>query len=451
MASTYLPILVDDDTGTPTAPNYDGTPLDSDFFADLEAILNEFISRPSKVLGGLWTWETGGSHGFVGDVVGANSLTVRNTNSGTSYGQLVMMGSGPSYTTLQHFGTGYPVSGLLGPSMGRLSCTTSMLIDATTQLSLASAGTVRARLTNNNNDVMTMGGTSGLASVISSTSGFSSSYNGVTIASNITTMESGVANTRGTQYNAAFPSWAIDIGGSWGGDGPNWLSDSFAVLRRSGGGNWARMMQLFNVGNAQYLHVGGGAFGVAGTADLATGLASPVSAQLLFGGDGSGWQLRIGRNNGGIGTHYWLFDDSGHFRPVGHAVSNIGSSGGNSIGTIFAINGEFGGNIGVTGSVFTAAVHPNGASGTGTIGGSSSKWGALYVVDANFGDVSFDNGWSITEGEKVGLGEGLAFVDHDNNLQMYLNRRGELYARAYHHLSFIEGKYIRKTKEERLA
>jgi len=65
-----------------------------------------------------------------------------------------------------------------------------------------------------------------------------------------------------------------------------------------------------------------------------------------------------------------------------------------------------------------------GSDNSGAIGNNTYRWGLVRAVVVTPGDLTFDNGWTITEGEKVGLGPGLAFLDADENLVAFVAADG---------------------------
>lgn len=65
-----------------------------------------------------------------------------------------------------------------------------------------------------------------------------------------------------------------------------------------------------------------------------------------------------------------------------------------------------------------------GSDNSGAIGNSSLRWSLIRGVTITPGDLTFDNGWTVTEGEKLGLGPGLAFLDADENLIAFVGSQG---------------------------
>lgn len=49
--------------------------------------------------------------------------------------------------------------------------------------------------------------------------------------------------------------------------------------------------------------------------------------------------------------------------------------------------------------------------GQGNIGNDSYRWALVRAVNIVSGDYVFENGWRLTEAEKLGLGEGIALID----------------------------------------
>jgi hypothetical protein len=454
MASTFNSIaaLVSDDTGTPEAPNGDGTQINSSLFAAIDAILNEFLTRSAKTIGGVVMWETPGSHTFQGSTTAANELFVSNTNAGTASIARFRLGNNANSSLGALWATSSTAS---EPNALRLDSSGAggirISVSATAPISLSGVGG-GVSLPANVHDTFALSGFNIVTTTVFHNNAGQGSGNdtGFLIGENINTFSSGSVGTYGVQGNATLPSWALDLGGARGNSGSPWNADAFTILRRPAAGSWVRMMTLGLLNGFPNLMVGRGALSTIGGVTIGEGTGTPVSGQILFGGDGSGWQLRIGRNNAGTVSHYWIFDDSGHLRPNGHSVNNIGAAGGNSIGTIYSINGEFGGSILVAGGVTTGATNPI-TNGTGNLGNSGAKWGAIWALDSNFGDVSFDNQWSITEGEKVGLPHGLAFVRADQELCMFIDERGTLYVEETQPLWKIRQSYRKMTKQERLG
>lgn len=74
-------------------------------------------------------------------------------------------------------------------------------------------------------------------------------YKGVSIASNAASMGNiSSGPTRGVQIDNTKDSWAIDIGGVYGGDGAPWIPDAFNVVRRAAAGNWTSLFSITNTG-----------------------------------------------------------------------------------------------------------------------------------------------------------------------------------------------------------
>jgi hypothetical protein len=453
MASQFQPIaaLITDDTGTPDNPNGDGTQINSTLFAAIDAILNEILTRATKTVGGVWTWETAGSHTITGSNNAANELAIRNTgsnaasiaqlrignNSASDLGLLFTTSSAnanPNRVVLQANGAG----GL------------QLTVGTSAPIYISSTGGGLA-FPGNSADTFVIGG----FGIVPTTAVHNNAGQGVgsntgcLIGANISTWNTATGASYGTQANASLPSWALDLGGARGNDGAPWNADAFSILRRGAASTWSRSMTLALLGGFPNLKVGRADMNGIGGVSIGEGTASPVSGQILFGGDGSGWELRFGRNNAGTVTHYWKLTDSGHLIPVTNNTSNMGESA-LRVGTIFATNVNTA-NVAGTGNFTANTVHPQGGDNTGTIGASGLRWAAFYAMDANFNDVSFDNDWSITEGEKVGLGHGLAFVRRDQELCMFIDEHGTFYVNETKPLSDIHRFYKKMTKQERMS
>jgi len=53
---------------------------------------------------------------------------------------------------------------------------------------------------------------------------------------------------------------------------------------------------------------------------------------------------------------------------------------------------------------------------TVNLGTSDKKFNDIYVVNAHIGDLNFDNGWKLTEGDKVGVDEPIVLVSPDGKI-----------------------------------
>ena len=56
------------------------------------------------------------------------------------------------------------------------------------------------------------------------------------------------------------------------------------------------------------------------------------------------------------------------------------------------------------------------AGATVKLGDQSNKFSDIYVVNAHIGDLNFDNGWKLTEGDKVGVDEPIVLVSPDGKI-----------------------------------
>jgi hypothetical protein len=77
---------------------------------------------------------------------------------------------------------------------------------------------------------------------------------------------------------------------------------------------------------------------------------------------------------------------------------------------------------------------------SGSLGTNTQRWNLIRGVTITSGDLQFENGWTITESYKVGIAEpGLAILDEDENLVMFIPKLGQNHARPY----------VRTTKTDR--
>jgi hypothetical protein len=452
MASQFQSIaaLITDDTGTPESPNGDGTQINKALFELIDAILNEILTRSAKTVGGVWTWESAGSHTMSASSASANELFIRNTGLNSGSVTRLRLGN-DSDTNLAVLSASSSTASL--PNTVSLEARGNLRIGVgvTATTEIYGVGGIKARFPNNGMDVLALAGDNiGITATIHNTAGGGLGDNsGLLLGGNIGTWNTATGSSFGTQSNVTFPSWAIDLGGARGNDGAPWQIDSFAVMRRAAAGTWAKMMHLSTTSSAPQLIIGRSAIGQPGEVQIGEGSGSPVSGQILFGGDGSGWQLRIGRNNAGTITHYWALTDTGHLVPVNDQVYNIGA-GGSRVGTIATVNlSSVNVNAEAIG-VGSGGLLPA-TDNSAPLGDATHRFSALYVVDARFNDVSFANDWSITEGEYIGLGPGLAFLRPDQELCAFLDDRGILYVDEVRELNSIRAKFVKKTRAERNA
>jgi hypothetical protein len=413
MASTYLNIVVDDDTGTPSAPNFDGTPLDSVFFDGIEAILNEFITRSSKTVGGVWTWETFGQHNMTAGDNGTQALLVRNTLIGSANkASVILQANGVGVLAIEMFSTNHTASGAVSAAGGRL--------------------------------VLNGAGTLGIETTASGGIKF---YPGGAFRCSVDFTNGPVAENQfgwRCKNTAASVIDGVVVNASnellIGSDNASGMGDTFLK-----GGTAIRMRvnaaeRAVVDDTTPELLLGGVAAGVLRSLQVGSGASSPTSGQILFGTDGSGWQLRFGKNHGGAVTYLWAIQDTGHFVPITNNLYNMGDP------TLRIAN------VNTTNVNATGAISPNADNAVACVlGDATHRWAAAHIVDGNFGDVSFDNGWSITEGEKVGLGGGLAFVRPDGELCGFLSEHGELYTHTWRPLEQVSSSYRKLTKRERLS
>jgi hypothetical protein len=388
MADTYLNILVNDDTGTPSAPNFDGTPLDSTFFADLETILNEMLTRATKTVGGVWTWETPGEHNFTGGGVAINRLSVHNITAGNTHlAALQVQADGAGTAQLQHASSSFVTSGLLVANGARViaSGAGGLGIQAN-----HAAGTIR----------------------------FAAGGIGETMRLDILgrllhgTQTSVDAQARmqisgGTDV----ASWSLCLHHATSGSGQagiNWKLDNTDLWQLIVDGNDANSLRLL--------------------------YNSAVTCMRFTTSTG-----QVGIADGDVakpGLHYISDPNTGMLRSATDELAWV-TAGVARLRCTAAGNTE----------VLTGNLQPN-ADNVRSLGTASLRWSALHVVDARFNDVTFDNGWSMTEGDKIGLWPGLAFVDKTGELHMFIDSEGTLYVNETRSLSELP--YNRTTLKQRL-
>lgn len=414
MASQFNPIaaLVQDDTGTPGNPNGDGTQINSSLFAAIDAILNELITRSAKTVGGVWTWESFGAHNFTAGAAGVNQVAIRNTLAGVgNRAELQLQGDTASVVTLQKFSSTHSASGAISADGARL-----VLTGSTGTLGFETVSSGGFRFFPGGGHRVTFDFTNG--AVAENTFGWS------------------VKNSAGT----VIPGFKISATNEISIGSDNALGVNDTVL---GGGSAVRI----RVGSAERMVVdnlapqvliGDGAVpGSTLTMQMGNGTA-PVSAQTLFGTDGSGWQYRIGKNTAGAITYLWRFETNGHFAPMSNNAYNIGATS-ERVAALYTTD------INLTGSIL-----PN-ADNTCALGDATHRFATLRAMDAQFNDVSFANDWSITEGNKVGLGNGLAFLTKTGDLAMFIDDEGNLYTNHVYSLAGLKPYFKRTTREERNA
>lgn len=414
MASQFNPIaaLVQDDTGTPDAPNGDGTQINSSLFQAIDAILNEFITRSTKTVGGVWSWETLGIHNFTGGGVGVNRVAVRNSVAGSANrAELELQVDTSTVVQLQKFAGNHTATGAVTADGARLVLSSAV---PTAVLSFETVSTAGFQFWPGGSKLVTIDTTNG--AVAENGFGWSVKNSAGFVVPSMTISASNVINIGSD--NAAGVNDAI-IGGGTG--------IRFRV-------NSAERALIDDTRPEMLL--GGTTVGAFQSCQIGSGTASPVSAQILFGTDGTGWQLRFGKNQAGSVTYLWKLSDGGHLSPITNNVYDIGTSG-------ERIANGYLTNINVTGNIL-----PN-ADNTAGLGDSTHRFASLYAMDARFNDVSFANEWSITEGDKVGLGEGLAFLTRAGDLAMYIDVESNLYVKDIRSLSGLLPYFKRTTREER--
>jgi hypothetical protein len=159
MASTFNSIaaLVSDDTGTPEAPNGDGTQINSSFFAAIDAILNEFLTRSAKTIGGVVTWETAGSHTYSGATNGTNEVFVRNTGTNSASKTQLRLGNNADASLVTLFTSS---SAAASPNLTTLETRGNLRIGVgvTASTEIYGVGGIKVRFPSNAVDVMTIAG-----------------------------------------------------------------------------------------------------------------------------------------------------------------------------------------------------------------------------------------------------------------------------------------------------
>ena len=105
-------------------------------------------------------------------------------------------------------------------------------------------------------------------------------------------------------------------------------------------------------------------------------------------------------------------EDVQYFIKTEDGNASIALEGGTTPSLIMSVGAlvylEMGGNIIYMGR----DVFPK-ADNTYDLGTSTRRWANVYAVNVVQGDSVFDNGWRITEAEKLGLGEGLILISPD--------------------------------------
>lgn len=411
MASQFISIaaLITDDSGTPDAPVGDGTQINSSLFAAIDAILNEFITRSAKVVGGVWTWESLGQHKFEAGGVGVQEVLVRNTLAGSgNRAAVTCQANSTSVFQMQMFSTTHTASGAITADGCRLVSNGVGLMSFETAASLGfsfyPAGARRVTI----------------------------DFSNGAVAEHLFGWK--LRNTVGSVINGISMNGSNNIVvGSDDGSGTNSTIIGGGGIQCDINVNSARRARFGNSGPE--LLLGTGNLGTIQTAQFGSGPSTPTSAQLLFGTDGTGWQLRLGKNQAGAITYLWKLSDAGHFSPMANNSYDIGTSS-------ERIRDGYYTNINVTGLVY-----PN-SDNAGAIGGSSNRFGSIYGVNVFAGDVHFENGWSFTEHYKLDIDiPGIALVDDEGELQLFIGKNKRFYTHDRDDISRIQ--YTRRTREER--
>jgi hypothetical protein len=411
MASTFNPIaaLVTDDTGSPEAPNGDGTQINLSFFAAIDAILNEFITRSAKTVGGVWTWESFGMHMMSAGDNGVNGLAVRNTLSGSgNKAQIDVQANTVNKLSLEMFSSGFSPAGAMTADGARILLTGA----GTLGIQTSATGGIRFFP----GDV--------LRATIDSVNG--------PVAENVFGWK--IKNSSGTLIDGVVLNGTnnLNIGSDNASNMSNTtLNAGAGILMRTNGAQRAAISSSgLLLGTAE---------GVVNSMSINPGSA-PIGTQILFGTDGTGWQLRFGKNQGGAITHFWKLTDAGHFLPVTSAAYNLGDTT-DRIGTVGTVN------VNASGAVVTPSVGPA-SDNSGSCGSSGFRWQNVYGVNIFAGDVHFENGWSFTEHYKLDIKiPGIGLVDDDGRLKLFIDKDGNFYSGPRYDIRGLA--YTRRTREER--
>lgn len=91
-----------------------------------------------------------------------------------------------------------------------------------------------------------------------------------------------------------------------------------------------------------------------------------------------------------------------------------------------------------------------GTDNTYNNGDATFRWKLVRGVTITPGDLRFDNGWSITESDKVGIAEpGLAFLDENDDLIAFVGRNGWRVGRSLDHIDKV--KWTKTTHAQRTS
>lgn len=88
---------------------------------------------------------------------------------------------------------------------------------------------------------------------------------------------------------------------------------------------------------------------------------------------------------------------------------------------------DTGGNVKAPTSLLSPNVLPYGGDNTGNVGTDTQRWSLIRGVTITSGDYCLENGFKITEAEKLGLGKGLAFLNKKGKPVMLLDDEGNIH------------------------
>ena len=142
-----------------------------------------------------------------------------------------------------------------------------------------------------------------------------------------------------------------------------------------------------------------------------SGAAGGGLAQFVRGGTTVGWVGAEAALLGGTGDVLTLYSP----QPAGISISAAGASS----YIFFKLGGVLKHII-----AYDGGLYPN-TDNSGYLGWSSLRYASIRAVTITPGDLTFDNGWTVTEAEKLGIAEsGLVFLDADENLVAFVGAQG---------------------------
>jgi hypothetical protein len=112
-----------------------------------------------------------------------------------------------------------------------------------------------------------------------------------------------------------------------------------------------------------------------------------------------------------------MYHSSSDFSGIG-ILMNFGDASGSFTGSFLvcqvAGNSRF--NILADGTTYAMGLLPAGGDNTGSVGSPTNRWNLVRAANVVSGDYVFENGWRLTEAEKLGLGNGIALVRPDGSV-----------------------------------